>query len=398
MRQTPAIFLFYCAACGEPDLAPCEAIALSECDIRDKSCQEHYSDLLRCLRGDDQPTPKLEVLTDEVYRARYFSTPDSPAEVTLLDRGYALLSLGPGAEPAKPSVPAARYDIAKKTVIVVDTDDTRGQLRAIAQAHTDAALGGVGMLDEQGYDSTDQFIATLALYYGEVIFYSDAAWYKTDAQPAADFHELLRSNLYYGDEQADAARVARLRYKYDGYDAGIAFALGYGPDAVLSAWLVGGGDAVRAAYDPLIPSTVQVLRSSLVEELPTLAVPTVPALPDGVEVVAEDRLGPWLMHVFHTRAASPPEDTPIGEDLARADKVGDNWLGDRMFVVHDAATDAVGVILRVVIADAEGWSPAVPIGVSDVWYFSDDGREATVARAETVELYDALQSALGARG
>lgn len=90
---------------------------LSECYIREADCQEHYSAVIRCLREDDQPTPELEVLSAKAHRA-----------------------LEPGEDTGGGSVPAARYDFATRSVVVVTTGDVPSQMRAISQAHADAAI------------------------------------------------------------------------------------------------------------------------------------------------------------------------------------------------------------------------------------------------------------------
>jgi len=369
-----------------PDLDECEALALGECDIRDAACQEHYSEVIRCVREDDQPTPKLEVLSADEYRERYAGE-DEPPSAPAMDRAFALLGL---VIPAKPigeiHVPSARYDFATRTVVVVDPDDPRSQLRAISQAHADAAVDFLALDAE--ITSDDQLIAALALFFGETIFYGDAAYYKV-AETREDFRDRLASNLYYGNEMADAVYVARLS-EYDHLAVGTAFAIGFGSDAVISAWLSDGPEAVRAGYDPLVVSSGQIFAHALGTP-PTLAEVDPPVLPDGLELVASGRLGPWLLHTLQIRAAELPEETSLAYDFEQAGLAVANWRGDGLFVVEDAAADAIGLVLTVVLAEEGAWTPA-----DGDWQVAADGLTASLVLAETAPVKDALTAAVAA--
>lgn len=371
-------------ACGDPpDLDECEALALADCDIREAACQEHYSAVLRCVRGDDQPTPTLTVLSEEAYKQRYADGGGPPGEATALDRALALVGLLPDAPPGEWVVPAARYDFEAREVVVVDTGAVRAQLRAISQAHADAAVDFLALET----DSDDQEVASVGLFLGETIFYGDAAYYKTAAETAEAFRGRIADNLYYGLEQTDAMLVARLP-DYDYRALGTAFAVGFGADAVLAAWLEGGPAAVRAGYDPLVRSAAQILEYALGEPR-ELAMIEPPRLPPELAVVAADRLGPWLLHAIEMRALGVSEDTPVSLDFDLASQVLANWRGDALFVVEDAAAGAVGLVLTVALADPKGW---VPDG--DDWQVAANGREASLVRAESVELKAALVEAV----
>lgn len=367
-----------------PDLDECEGLALAACDIREEACQDHYSAVLRCVREDDQPTPKLEVIGADEYRER-FTDEDEPAALTAVDRAFVLLGLlGPAGPAGEIQVPSARYDFASRTVIVVDTGDRRAQLRAISQAHADAAVDFLALDAE--ITSEDQRIAALALFFGETIFYGDAAYFKL-AETREDFRARLAANLYYGNEVADAAYVARLP-EYDHLAVSTAFAVGFGADAVISAWLGDGPAAVRAGYDPLVISAGQIVAHALGAP-PDLVEPDPPVLPEGLELVARDRLGPWLLHTLQTRAAELPEDTSLSYDLERIGLAVENWRGDALFVVADAEADAVGLVLTVALAERGAWTPA-----DGDWQVAADGLTATLVLAETAEIQDALTAAV----
>lgn len=378
----PVVLPLFFLACSGPDLDECEALVLSECDIREADCQEHYSAVIRCLREDDQPTPELEVLSPKAYRARYPDMEGPAVQLTPFDRAFQLLGLEPGDDGGGSSVPAARYDFVTRSVIVVDTGDVRSQMRAISQAHADAATDFLAL----DFDSDDQVVAAVALFLGETIFYGDAAWYKTAAETRTAFAARLTHNLYYGNEQANAAYLARMP-KYDHTLATTAFAVGFGTDAVLAAWLGGGGAAVRAGYDPIVETSAQILGRSVGEpaEFKEVAAPILPAGVTG----AVDRLGPWLLHVIQSRRTFIPPDTPIASDIKNLELMAENWRGDVLVVAHDEAADAVGVVLTVALADASGWSPA-----DTTWLTTKDGHEVTLVLAETDDLQAALTAAV----
>jgi hypothetical protein len=395
-RLLPALCLIACES--EPELSPCEELALAECDIRDDSCQEHYSAVLRCLRGDDQPTPALEILTDDEYRERYPADSDPPADgdALLLRRGFVLLGLTPLDPPASeaPPVPAARYDLATRTVVVVDTADTLAHVHAISQAHADAALGGFHELAAT-LPTQDQRIAAISLLLGETIFYGDVAWVKTVGMTDESLREMLAYRIFYDNALADAAFVARSGDLYDQEVVGSVFAAGFGPSAVFTAWYDGGSEAVRAAHDPLPGGTAPIIHHDLGARVDPVAPPT-PTLPDTLRVVGEDRLGPWLLHTFQARAVPFGDSTPLSYDVSRADAIASTWQGDRVLVVHDEATDEVGVVLIVLTSDPAVWSPTEPARAEDVWSLADDGRTAVLVRADSVPLKEALAAAVAA--
>ncbi len=368
-----------------PDLDECEALALGACDIRDEACQEHYSAVIRCLREDDQPTPKVEVLSADEYRERYAGEDGPPTMASAMDRAFALLGLTAPDEPTgEIFVPAARYDFTTRSVVVVDPADQRSQLRAISQAHADAAVDFLAL--EEEITSDDQQIAALALFFGETIFYGDAAYYK-GAETREDFRARLAANLYYGNEMADAVYVARLP-EYDHLAVGTAFAIGFGSDAAISAWLSEGPEAIRAGYDPLVISSGQIVAHALGAP-PALAELDPPTLPEGLEVVATGRLGPWLLHTLQTRAAELPEDTSLSYDLERVGLAVANWRGDGLFVVADAEADAIGLVLTVALAEDGAWTPA-----DGDWQVAEDGKTASLVRAETIPIKEALTAAV----
>lgn len=355
---------------------------MSECDIGDERCQEHYSALIRCIREDDQPTPRVEVLSEYAYSARYIDGREPVAPRVPLDRALKLLGLRSAAKTVDESIPAARYDAALRTVVVVDTDDVQAQLRAISQAHADAASD----FSVVPLSSEDHRVAVSALFLGESIFYGDAAWYKTTPETREAFAARLTDNLYYGDEQADAARVARFGHN-DLETTTASFAAGYGPEAVLAAWLAGGGAAVRAGYGELVTSASQIVLAAL-DEPPELVELDVPVLPAGVTVMT-DSLGPWLLHVMRTRDMYVPDDKPIAEDLEDIERMARNWRGDVLLTAHDEQTGRVGVVLVVALADPNGWSPA-----DSTWLTADDGRVVTLVLAEDSGLEAALTEAV----
>lgn len=388
MRRIPLLKLLSISsivACSPgPELDECEALALDACDVHEEACQEHYSAVIRCLREDDQPTPKLEVLSADEYRERYAGEGGPPTAATAMDRAFALLGLAADQPAGEIQVPSARYDFATRSVVVVDPGDLRSQLRAISQAHADAAV------DFQALDaeitSDDQRSAALALFFGETIFYGDAAYYKV-AETREDFRGRLDTNLYYGNEMADALYVARLP-EFDHLAVSLAFAIGFGSDAAISAWLTDGPEAIRAGYDPLVISSGQIVSHALGAP-PTLAEVDPPALPEGLGLVATGRLGPWLLHTLQTRAAELAEETPLSYDFEQIGLAVANWRGDGLFVVEDAEADAVGLVLTVALAEDGAWTPA-----DGDWLVAEDGRTASLVRAETSPIKEALTAAV----
>lgn len=386
-----ACLLFLVSGCGET-LNECEALVLAECDIREVACQRHYHEVVRCVSGDDQPLPKIEVLTRQQFLLRYTEDPGPVAtgDVVIIDRALVLLGLRVPVE-GLGGVPSAYYDFERRAVVITDVDDTRGQLRTIARAHADTRRGGFLAEVLASSTTTDASLALSAAFVGEGIFHGDAAFYKTHAMADDAFIDHLRVNLYYGDEIADAARVARS----PGFDllfVGSAFHFGYGPDATLRAWFTDGDAGVQAAYDPGLTSTAQIIRS---DYSPTDAASdaTWPTLPAGLRYVGQDVFGPWLLHASQIRGLPPLEDAPITDDIAQIEATADAWRGDRVAVVHHEGLDQVAVVWQVEIDPNSEWAPQ-PLAVSPSPSSSRRSlAHVTLFVADTIELHDTVRAA-----
>ncbi len=393
MRRASILLLL--TGCAE-DLGECEALALSECDIGEADCQEHYSALIRCVRGDDQVTPPLEVLTPKQYAERYAAEPAPPDEgdTLLVDRGLYLLGLRvPALEPFGSGAPPAFYDSDRRTVIVIDRADTRAQLRAISRAHADAALDGFLDTVYSAVETTDAALALLAAFIGESTFYGDAAWYKTRGMADAAFTEHLRANLYYEDEAANAAYGAR-SLDFDWIQVNGAFVFGYGAEATRRVWLAEGQEGVRAAYDPQLTSTAQVVRGDFaVLPTPGLLAEAWPPLPAGLRYVVQDALGPWPLHISQIRGLPPLEDAPIADDLAQVRSIAEAWRGDRFAVVHEPTSDDVAVVWQVELDPDSVWRPQHPMALPGEWALEQTATRATFVVASGVELRDVLTAA-----
>lgn len=369
----------------------CEATFFTECELSEPSCQERHNDLIRCLRGDGQRTPPVEFISSAGYHVLYGASEDEPESVHLARvRGamalVGLTNLEPSPED-KGLAPSAFYDRALGLVIVVDPDDAQAYLRAAALAHADAAVGGFAEVYEAQVSSLDQAIAASALHFGEGIFYGDAAWWKTGGMTDEELVEHLRANLYYGGVIGDAAWVARTR-SYDYVDLGAMFAISYGPDAVLARWLAGEVDVVRDAYEPLVRGTAQVMRGDLAAAEGAVLDDPLPGLPEGLEYLGQDRLGPWLFHAFLARVQPRPEDTPISEDIAQAASLARDWVSDRIALIYAVDVDRVAAAWQIESTDPD-WLPVLPAG----WRVKREGGRITVFAGETDEVMERVIAA-----
>jgi len=390
-----ACLLAWIAGCGGEDLDACEALVLAPCDIREAACQEHYNEAIACVSGDGQPLPKIEVLTRGQFLVRYTDEPAPTAtgDAVLFDRALVLLGLRAPVEELG-GVPSVYYDFERRSVIIVDVEDTRGHLHAIARAHADARRNG--FLDEvlASAPTTDAALALGAAFVGEGVFYGDAAYYKTEGMAHAAFVEHLRANLYYGDQIADAAYVAR----DPGFDllfVESAFYFGHGPEAAYSAWLADGDAAVQAAYDPGLTSTAQIIRNEY-SSLDPASAAAWPTLPAGLRYVGQDVFGPWLLHASQIRGLPPLEVAPIADDIAQIQATANAWRGDRIAVVHHEALDQVAVVWQVEYDPNSEWTPQTPRVSASPWSSQRSAARVTLFVADTIELHDALRAAFAA--
>lgn len=379
-------------ACGS-DLSPCEARTIADCDIHAADCQESHNELLRCVRGDDQPSPKFLFLTPDEYQRRY------PAGAASLDplvlRGLALLDLA--SVPPNPTGPAGTppsfFDDEQGQVVVIDDDDLQSILHALAEAHADAALGGYASTIAPQRPALSDTLVGLAIFVGESVFYGDAAYFKTAAMDDADFHEHLQKNLYYDDSLLDALAVARepaLEYAA----VGGAFAGAYGPRLSLEVWLDGGPEALRDLYPPDAVRPRELIRGQLDDDPVTTLDDTLPVLPLGLEYVAHDSLGPWYMHAFQIRANPPPPGTPLQDDLARAREIADAWADDRVSFIHDLASDQIAVWWQVALVDGAALTLSFPAGQEGAWTTLLRDGQLHVVGADTPQLRDRVLASL----
>lgn len=373
------------ASCGaDVALSECESLHATDCDLREDECREGLNELVRCIRGDDQPTPEVEFLSPEKYLVRYPSVGSEPSEdYARVIRGLRLLWLvekKPSSDEPQPAVPAAVYDLDLRRIVIVDDTDTRAYLRAVGRGHVDTASGGLASIFDADLGSFDQAIAALSIYLGEGTFYGDAAWWKTRAMEQDAFIKHVELNLYYQDQIADAQRYA-LEHRFDHSTVGSAFAVAYGPAMVMKYWLAGDAESVRDAYSPLVQSTAQLLRGDLSSQGRTAFADPWPVLPQGLVYMGEDSLGAWLLHTYLMRTVPRPKDRTVAEDMAEAERTGALWEGDRVAFIYSEAMDKVATVWQVEVND-ELWSPEVQLA----WRVTPKNGRLTFFAAESEEL------------
>ncbi len=337
----PVLLLGLAAACGDPPLERCERSVLPECDVHDAACQTALHDHVACVRGVDAagPAPGFEFLDVDAFIARY----DAPYTLTGADAECLhLLTLWPTLPtPTIPRAAPAIYDFERRTVVVVDPTDTRALTRSLAYAQRDADIGGLDTWLSGQATSFDQQIAMLALLGGDGQFFGDVAWYKIAAMEDAALRDHIADNVYYEDDLADFALVARditvdLRF------VRAAFA-GQGASYVRDRWVVGDDARIADAFDRPIATAGELMRGQLADAAPP-ALPAPPAPPSPYTAAWTDRMGAWTWFTFRQRVDPLPEAATPADHLARLAEVAALWQNDRLDCLYDPGTGSAIVV------------------------------------------------------
>jgi hypothetical protein len=149
----------------------CEAVAVSACDITQRSCQRELLLAVACERGEAAPAlPAMRVITQAQYREELNeATQDDDAEASPWDTALTLLGLlAPGIDPAAAAIDesvesvAAYYDPATRDITVIassmpDNAATRAYIMSHELTHylqdVHYGLAALSQRDNRDYDS-----------------------------------------------------------------------------------------------------------------------------------------------------------------------------------------------------------------------------------------------------
>jgi hypothetical protein len=332
------------------------------CDIREPACQQDTARATACLRGDQDVTVPVKMITRAELQAQWQAEARAAtaAEVEafqLWQRALSQLQLGDAgltlvdATTQQAAFVAAYYQPADKTVTVVDDGapmDSRDAVTVLvhetAHALQDATVGFATFDERVGAVDVDRQLAASAVTEGEATLYEDLAALSLFGAGAED----ARWDQVFGRWQALARRLA------DTSPMPVTMAWGYFPypfggDYVNTTYRRDGAGGVAALYDRPPASAAQVLAGHGAAEpgggawSEDLGAAAVPALPARWSYFDGDRLGGFLLDVFIERVAIRREPVNATSPVPR---LGTALRADRFSVFKDTASGAAAACWR----------------------------------------------------